>query len=237
MKIVIIGNGKMGQSVAKTAKDRGHEIILTIDKDSSNRLSKNNLLAADVAFEFSQPDSAFQNINQCFDAGIPVVCGTTGWDEKLPEIQQRCFSEAKALFFAPNFSIGMNIFMKINEALAEMMEVAEDYNLSINEVHHTQKLDAPSGTAIKLAQDILELNQKYKTWTKKASDKNDEFPITSERKGNVTGIHTVKYDSPLDFIEITHHLKDRRSLAEGAVLAAEFIIGKQGFFNMDSLFA
>jgi len=235
MKIAIIGNGKMGRSVALAAKKRNHEIVFVFDENNKQQLTVNNLQMVDVAMEFTQPESAFENINLCFDADIPVVCGTTGWLDKLPEVKERCYAEGKTLFYAPNFSIGMNIFMRVNEYLAELMSVEDEYKTEISETHHTEKLDAPSGTAVALAQSILDMTERYQVWVKGEAQAEDELPVLSQRKGDTTGIHTVKYESDLDFIEIKHHLKDRQSLAVGAVMAAEFVADKSGFLTMDDL--
>jgi 4-hydroxy-tetrahydrodipicolinate reductase len=235
MKIAIIGNGKMGRSVALEAKKRNHEIVFVFDENNKQQITVNNLQMVDVVMEFTQPESAFENINLCFDADVPVVSGTTGWLEKLPEVKERCYTEGKTLFYAPNFSIGMNIFMRVNEYLAELMSVEEDYMAAISETHHTEKMDAPSGTAVVLARDILDMSERYGVWVKGKAQADDELPVFSERKGDTTGIHTVKYESDLDFIEIKHHLKDRQSLAVGAVMAAEFTADKSGFLTMDDL--
>lgn len=235
MKTAIIGYGKMGRSVAEEAKRRNHEIVFTFDENNLRQLTVNNLQMVDLAFEFSNPESAFDNINLCFDADIPVVSGTTGWLKRLPEIKERCYTEGKTFFYAPNFSIGMNMFMRINDYLAELMDTDKHYRGEVSETHHTEKLDAPGGTAAALAKDIVDIIERYRAWVKGDALAADELPVHSERIADTIGIHKIKFESDMDLIEIKHQLKDRKSLAAGAVRAAEFALNKSGFLTMDDL--
>ncbi len=235
MKVIIIGNGKMGQAVAEVARRRGHEILHVFDENNIKHMSRNNLQTADIAFEFTQPNAAFDNIMRCFDSDLPVVCGTTGWLDKLPMVKERCYNEGKTLFYAPNFSIGMNVFSLINKQLSELMNSLEEYDTSIKEIHHIHKKDAPSGTAVKLAEDIIEVSERYQDWSMSKDLNYEELPIVSERVGEELGTHIVEFESDLDFIEIKHKLKTRDSLAIGAVVAGEFCVDKSGFLTMDDL--
>jgi len=235
MKIALIGYGKMGKEIERIALERGHQIVLKIDVNNPNELTVDNLKKADVAIEFTIPSSAIENYKLCFDAGIPVVSGTTGWLEKKGEADDYCRSKNGTFFYASNFSVGVNIFFAINERLAQLMAGRNDYNVEIKEIHHTQKLDSPSGTAITLAEEIIQ-NMPAKTkWINEKTNKNDEVGIISERTGQVPGYHAVKYESSVDTIEIIHNAKGRAGFALGAVLAAEFSFGKKGILGMNDL--
>ena len=235
MKIALIGYGKMGKEIEKIALDRGHEIVLKIDISNPGDLTKAILQKADVAIEFTIPSSAVDNYRLCFEAGVPVVSGTTGWLERQGEIFENCKSLNGTFFYASNFSLGMNIFFSLNKKLADLMANLDEYKIGMTEIHHTQKLDAPSGTAITLAEGIMETIPSIKKWINQATDKSDELGIISERIGEVPGTHTIKYDSEVDYIEITHCAKNRKGLAFGAVLAAEFSHDKKGILTMNDL--
>lgn len=235
MNIALIGYGRMGKEIEKIAIDRGHKIGLIIDIDNSNQLTPENLKDIDVAIEFTIPISAIGNYKTCFDAGVPVVSGTTGWLDKWDEIVSYCEEKGSAFFYASNFSLGVNVFFDLNRKLAAMMKQFDQYQVQITEVHHTKKLDAPSGTAISLANDLIALNTNLTQWVNTESLSTDKLGIVSKREGNVPGIHTVKYNSDVDFIEITHSAKSRAGFAFGAVLAAEFISGKKGILTMKDL--
>ncbi len=230
MKLALLGYGKMGKAIEKVAKDRGHEIILKTN--SSTLFSPKSLKDVDVAIEFSTPNNAPYNILTCFDADVPVVVGTTGWYNEFELISKRCKEEEQAMLYATNFSIGVNIFFEINRRLAQLMSKQTQYNLTIEEIHHTEKLDAPSGTAISLAQQIIENNINYKQWEKEQTTQPKSIPIESKRIENVAGTHIVSYDSNVDTLEIKHTAKNREGFALGAVLGAEFLKDKKGIFTM-----
>lgn len=235
MKIALIGYGKMGKEIEKIALDRGHEIILKIDITNPEDLNLANLKKADVAIEFTTPASATANYKLCFKAGIPVVSGTTGWLEKQAEVHQLCNQLNGTFFYASNFSLGVNIFFALNKKLAELMTSRSEYTVEMKEIHHTQKLDAPSGTAITLAEGIIENIPEKKSWVNYSTSQADELGIISEREGQVPGTHIINYDSEVDFIEITHCAKSRKGFAFGAVLAAEYSFGKKGILSMNDL--
>jgi len=235
MKIALIGYGKMGKEIEKIALDRGHEIGLKIDVTNPEDLTVDNLRNADVAIEFTIPTSAPDNYKLCFEAGIPVVSGTTGWLEKMAEIQDICKQKNGTFLYASNFSLGVNIFFEVNKKLAALMANSNEYKVEMKEIHHTQKLDAPSGTAITLAQGIIENIPTKKSWINQATDSDEEVEIISEREGQVPGTHIIRYDSEVDYIEITHCAKNRKGLAFGAVLAAEFSSDKKGILTMKDL--
>ena len=233
MKIAIIGYGKMGHEVEKAALARQHEVVVTIDnaQEWEERLAL--LRQADVAIEFSQPDQVVGNINRCFDLHLPVVVGTTAWQEHYEEVKRRCLAEGQSLFTAPNFSIGMNIMFLLNKQLARFAE-RYGYQLSLAETHHIHKLDKPSGTAVKLANDIMAVDPEYKEWSIDAPADRTLY-IDVKREGEVFGIHSVTATSPADSITITHQAFNRQGLAAGALAAAEFLVGKTGIFGMDAL--
>lgn len=235
MKIALIGYGKMGKEIEKIALERGHEIALKIDVDNQKDLTVKNLKKCDVAIEFTMPVSAVSNYFTCFEAGIPVVSGTTGWLDRKEEVVAKCTETNGTFFYGSNFSVGVNLFFELNRKLAELMAPREEYDVEMTEVHHTQKLDAPSGTAISLADDILETLNTKKKWVNDQAAARDELNIKSERVGQIPGIHTIRYESDVDFIEITHSAKSRKGFAFGAVLAAEFCLGNKGILTMKDL--
>ncbi|MDR1729535.1 MAG: 4-hydroxy-tetrahydrodipicolinate reductase [Prevotellaceae bacterium] len=235
MKIALIGYGKMGKTIERIAKERGHEIVSIIDIDNPEDFNSDAFKSADVAIEFTRPEVALSNIRSSFKANVPIVCGTTGWHEHMPEIKKEIEESGKTLFWTSNFSLGANIFFALNKYLARLMNRFPDYNVEITEVHHTQKLDAPSGTAITLAEGILENLERKNKWVKEEEGNPDELAIKSIREGQVPGIHTIRYESEVDSIEITHDAKSREGLALGAVIAAEFTAGKKGLLGMPDL--
>jgi len=235
MRIAIIGYGKMGREIENIAIQRGHTISLIVDRDDEGKLNDENLKGVDVAIEFSVPESAYKNINLCFDANVPVVCGTTGWLSKKDEIIHQCNYNSKTFFYASNYSLGVNLFFKLNEILAKMLNTQKDYDVYIEETHHTQKLDSPSGTAITLADGIIHSLDRKDTWVNDYSTNQNELIIKSFREGMVPGNHKVIYESEFDTIKIEHDAKNRKGFALGAVMAAEFIAGKQGYFTMNDL--
>ncbi len=226
MKIALLGYGKMGKVIEKIALERSHEIVLK--KTENNTFD--GLENADVAIDFSIPDAAVCNIKQCFDTNIPIVCGTTGWLAKYPEIVSLCNSKNGSFIYGSNFSLGVNIFFELNNYLAKIMSNLEQYKVSMEEIHHTQKLDAPSGTAISLANGIIE-NSKYSSWTLEKPTGN-QIAINAKRIENVPGTHSVFYDSIVDQIEIKHIAHSREGFALGAVIAAEWLVNKKGVFTM-----
>ena len=232
MNIILIGYGKMGKIIEETAIKRGHKVILKIDADNFGDFTKQNFEKADAAIEFTQPESAFSNLSKCIDFGTPVVSGTTGWTEKLDEIKNKCRKQGGSMLYASNFSVGVNIFFDINSRLAALMENQKEYEVSMEEIHHTQKKDAPSGTAITLAEQILEKLSRKSKWVNHLSDNVAELEIISERIDPAPGTHKVKYTSEIDDIEIIHTAHSRKGFALGAVLAAEYIAGKKGVFSM-----
>lgn len=237
MKIILLGYGKMGHEVDKIALQRGHEIIAIIDNEEEFRNSGIQEIKNQgdvVAIEFSTPATAFENIKRCFDLNIPVVCGTTAWYEHFDEVKERCEKEGQTLFYAPNFSIGMNIMFMLNSQLAKITE-KYDYKLSLIETHHIHKLDKPSGTAVKLANDIIDNNKNYNSWGLDDYTNNGVLPIESIREGEYFGIHEVKAESSCDIISLRHEAFSREGFATGAVIAAEFIQGKKGIFTMNDL--
>ena len=235
MNIALIGYGKIGKEIEKIAVSRGHQIKLIIDVNNPADLIVENLRKCDVAIEFTIPHSAVTNYNICFEAGIPVVSGTTGWLDKKEEVIKKCNGTNGTFFYASNFSLGVNLFFELNKKLTELMATRNEYNVELTEVHHIHKLDAPSGTAISLAEDIVEILPGKTSWVNDKTPAENELNIKSERRGEVPGIHTIKYESEVDFIEITHSSKSRTGLALGAVLAAEYCMGKKGVLTMKDL--
>jgi len=235
MKIALLGYGKMGKEIEVIAQSRNHEVLLTIDTNNYTDLQIDNLNTCDVAIEFSTPQTAIENIHKCFEASVPVVVGTTGWLDKFDEVKQKCTEGNHSLFFAPNFSIGVNIFFELNSRLAQLMNSQNGYELNIEEIHHTEKLDAPSGTAIHLANGIIENMDRKTNWAKERSENSEDIAIKSKRIENVPGTHTITYKSSVDTIEIQHTAHSRKGFATGAVLAAEWILGKSGIFGMPDL--
>ena len=229
MKIALLGYGRMGRAIEKIAKNRGHEIVAKIDKDQI----EGTLEHANVAINFSIPDAAVNNIFSALSLKIPVVCGTTGWLEDLKKVTDFTTKNDTAFLYASNFSIGVNLFFKLNEQLAKMMNTQSEYQVNIEEIHHIHKLDAPSGTAITLAEGIIE-NSKSSDWSL-STDKSDEIQIDAIREGEVPGTHTVTYESSIDVISIKHKAHNREGFALGAVVAAEWIVGKKGIFKMSDV--
>ncbi|MFB9077218.1 4-hydroxy-tetrahydrodipicolinate reductase [Flavobacterium procerum] len=226
MKIALLGYGKMGKVIERIALERGHEIVLK--KDEFN--TYDGLSTADVAIDFSVPTAAVSNISACFNSGVPVVSGTTGWLEHYDEMLALCSEKKGGFISSSNFSLGVNIFFGLNEYLAKIMNQFDSYKVSMEEIHHIHKLDAPSGTAISLAQGVIQ-NSNYTNWTLDEAQTN-QIHIEAKRIGEVPGTHTVNYDSPIDSIEIKHTAHNREGFALGAVVAAEWLAGKQGVFTM-----
>ena len=226
MKIALLGYGRMGKEIEKIALSRGHEIVIKKDVDD-----KIDITLADVAIDFSVPSSAFNNISDCINNNVPVISGTTGWLDKYEDAVTLCKEKNSAFIYASNFSLGVNIFFELNNQLAKMMSSLEDYNISMEEIHHTKKLDAPSGTAITLAEGVI-ANTSKKDWVLGEEASEENIPIIAKRIPGVPGTHSVWYDSEVDSIEIKHTAHSRKGFALGAVVAAEWIIGKQGVFSM-----
>jgi len=235
MKIALLGYGKMGHEIESFAIERGHRILMRIDCEDDWKKLGSELANADVAIDFSTPESAISNIHKCFTCGVPIVCGTTGWHSHLEEVRKEFLGKGASLFFASNFSLGVNLFFELNRQLARMMNAQPGYSISIEEIHHIHKLDKPSGTAITLANDVIRNIDRLDSWSIEENPAPGELPVHSIRQGEVTGTHTVKYNSEPDTIEIKHTSHNRRGFAIGAVLAAEFIMGKKGFFGMNDL--
>jgi len=227
MKIALLGYGKMGKAIEKIALKRGHKIVLKTT--SKSKIVK--LADVDIAIDFSTPNTAFENIVTCINNYVPVISGTTGWLEKYDEVIDLCKEKKGAFIYASNFSLGVNIFFEINKQLSILMANYDDYNVSIEEIHHLQKLDAPSGTAITLANQILE-NINKKKWILGVTDNDNELPIVAKRIENIAGTHHVKYKSEIDEIEIIHKAKNREGFALGAVIAAEWLVNEKGVFTM-----
>ncbi len=251
MKAAIIGYGKMGHEIERILIERGHTVSLIIDEANAADLNEQNLKDIDVAIEFTTPSTAYNNIRQCIECGTPVVSGTTGWTERLEELKALCEQKGSAIFYASNYSLGVNMMFRLNRRLAELMNHHPQYEVAIEEVHHIHKKDAPSGTAITLAEGILENIDRKVSWENPTVVEFDDegepivhsmgeaapenIAITSLREGETPGIHTVTYDSEDDMLQIMHIIKNRRTLAMGAVIAAEFLCGKKGCFSMDDL--
>ena len=246
MKIAIIGYGKMGRMIESIATEKGHTIGSRIDVENQDLLSPDNLRQNDMAIEFTAPETAFGNISKCLDAGIPVVSGSTGWTGRLNELAERCRKEEGSFLYASNFSLGVNLLFYMNRQLASIMNNHEQYDVRMSEIHHIQKLDAPSGTALTLAEEILEKMERKSSWSlenpdkkekhkdsiDKSGDASEKLKIEAIRAGKVTGVHEIIYESGYDSLSIRHAAKDRRGFAMGAVLAAEYLLGKKGFFTM-----
>jgi 4-hydroxy-tetrahydrodipicolinate reductase len=235
MKITISGYGKMGKEVEKIARNRNHDIVAIID--SPNDWVKHNkvLQNTDVIIDFSQADVILENIDRSFMLKLPFVTGTTGWDIEMDAVKQKCIERKNSLFVASNFSIGMNLFFEINQKLAALMKGQFEYEISMEEIHHIHKKDAPSGTAISLANQIIKMNPYKKEWTNGSEPQSDQIEILSRREGEVPGTHIISYKSEIDEIEIKHVAKNRKGFALGAVMAAEWIKGKTGFFGMKDM--
>lgn len=234
MKIALFGYGKMGKEIEQIALQRKHDIVLKIDENNAGNISSDDLKRADVGIEFSTPHSVIHNIHTALDVQLPLVVGTTGWYDQLEEMKTRCLQKNGSLFYASNFSLGVNLFFKVNSYLAELMNKYSDYDISMEEIHHIHKLDKPSGTAISLANQILEKVERKKNWS--ISEKKPEtLFIQDVREGEVPGTHIVRYTSGIDDIEIMHKAHNRKGFALGAVLAAEFLHNKKGVYTMSDL--
>lgn len=233
MNIALIGYGKMGKAIEAIALERGHQIVLTIDLHNADEFTTSNLSKADVAIEFTSPHSAYDNVVKCLEAGIPLVCGSTGWLDKWDEVIKLCDQKKGAMVYASNYSVGVNIFFEVNKRLAELMAPHKEYDVKMEEIHHTQKKDSPSGTAVTIAEQILERIPRKKEWVNNNSSDASQLEIISERIDPAPGTHKVIYTSSIDDIEIIHTAHNRTGFATGAVLAAEFIAsGKKGIFSM-----
>jgi 4-hydroxy-tetrahydrodipicolinate reductase len=243
MKIALLGYGKMGRIIEQFALDRGHEIVLKITSSNQQDLTQENLQLADVAIDFSTPGTVLDNITRCFNAGLPVVVGTTGWYGKLQEIKDRCEQGNNSMLYGSNFSIGVNVFFHVNKILARIMNRYPQYDVLVEEIHHTQKLDAPSGTAITIAEGILEGLDRKNEWVNEVVGDNQEviaraeqLLIESHRLEEVPGTHTVIYSSEVDDIEFKHKAHSRAGFALGAVIAAEWLHGRSGFYSVRDIF-
>lgn len=233
MKIILLGYGKMGHEVEQIALQRNHNILAYIDNEQDWNDKMHLVKEADVAIEFSTPTAALSNIEKCFDNNIPVVCGTTAWYQHIDYVKERCEKEQQTLFYAPNFSIGMNIMFMLNEYMASMTD-KYGYKLSLTEIHHIHKVDKPSGTAVRLAEDIIKNNSNYTSW-QLDSEQEGVLPIKSIREGEYFGVHQVSAQSDCDVIQLSHEAFSRKGFATGAVIAAEFILNKKGVFTMKDL--
>ena len=236
MKIALIGYGKMGKTIEQIARQRGHQIVSIIDINNTADFDSEAFRSADVAIEFTTPATALGNYMRCFEANVPVVSGTTGWLSHLDEVKAKCEQEGKTFFYASNFSVGVNIFFALNRYLAKIMNGFPAYDVRMTEVHHIHKLDAPSGTAITLAEGILDNVERKERWTLETAEQPTDLPIHAIREGEVPGIHEIIYESDADTIIIKHDAKSRAGFALGAVIAAEFTAGKKGFLGMHDLF-
>ena len=246
MKLALIGYGKMGRIIERIALERGHEVVSKVDVDNQEEFESEAFASADVAIEFTVPAKAVENYRKAWAAGVPVVSGTTGWNAVLPQLKDEIAAKGYTLFWASNFSLGVNLFFELNKRLAAMMNRYDNYDVAMTEIHHTEKKDAPSGTAITLAEGILENLDRKEEWVLKNaqctmhnsqfSTLNSQLPIEALREGKVPGTHIVTYDSPVDSITIKHEAKSREGFALGAVVAAEFLAGKPaGFYSMSDL--
>lgn len=234
MNIALFGYGKMGKEIESIALQRNHTITLKITDENINYITETDLQKADVAIEFSTPQTVITNIKKCFNANLPIVVGTTGWYENFEEIKKLCAEKKGSLFHATNFSLGVNLFFKVNMYLAELMNKCNDYDVSMEEIHHTHKLDKPSGTAITLANQVIEKIERKKNWSI-TTPSAETLYIKDVREGEVPGTHIIKYQSQIDDIEIMHKAHNRKGFALGAVIAAEFLKDKKGVFSMDDI--
>jgi 4-hydroxy-tetrahydrodipicolinate reductase len=232
MNIALIGYGKMGKTIEQMAKARGHNIVLCITSSNRHEMTEENLRRADVAIEFTRPESAKENVTQCLAAGVNVVCGTTGWNEHLHAANEVANEHHAAFLYASNFSVGVNIFFEVNKLLATLMAGHKEYDVAIEETHHTQKKDAPSGTAITLADQVITNLGRRKRWALNDYNQEDAVPIIAHRVNDVPGTHKVSYCSPVDNIDIIHTAHNRDGFALGAVIAAEFLEGRRGIYSM-----
>ena len=232
MNIALVGYGKMGKIIEEVALSRGHQVNVKIDIDTLSDFNADKFAQVDAAIEFTGPHTAFQNVMKCLSMNTPIVCGSTGWLEHIKEVENKCKEVNGSFIYASNFSVGVNIFFEVNKKLAQLMEGQLQYDVRIKEIHHTEKKDAPSGTAISLAEQILGNNSSKKKWINDNPSQKDELQIESERIDPYPGLHEVIYDSAIDEIRIVHNAHNRNGFALGAVLAAEYIFGKQGIFTM-----
>ncbi len=232
MKIALIGYGKMGKAIEDIVLQKGYEVVLKINSRNTDDMITANLQKADVAIEFTSPHTAVQNIKKCIDANLPVVSGSTGWLDHWAEVKQYCEDKNGSLLYASNFSIGVNLFFELNTYLAQLMSSYQGYDVMVEEIHHTQKKDAPSGTAITLAEQILQYAKSKKNWVNKPAKSKEELAIISKRIDPAPGTHVIKYSSDIDDIEITHTAHNRTGFAAGAVMAASFLQDKKGIYTM-----
>jgi 4-hydroxy-tetrahydrodipicolinate reductase len=235
MKILLIGYGKMGKTIEQLALAKNHEIVGRIAHDSTEKLTDYTAEQADVAIEFTHPEAAFENIQYCLENGIPVVSGSTGWQERMPEAKALCEKHGGSFLYASNFSIGVNLFFHFNEYIASRMQQYKEYLVGIREIHHLQKVDHPSGTAITTAEGILQSYSNLKGWVNDETETTEKLPIISERTADVIGTHVVRYASEIDEIELSHVAHSRTGFAAGALMAAEWLPGKKGVFGMKNL--
>lgn len=232
MNIGLIGYGKMGKAIERIALLKDHKVVLKISTTNADELKPENLRHCDVCIEFTNPESAPGNIYACLDAGIAVVTGSTGWSHRLNEITNYASEKGGSFIYSSNFSIGVNIFFEVSKKLATLMVSRPEYDISLEEIHHTQKKDSPSGTAITLAEEIINTIPRKKNWVNKIADNDNELTITSKRVDPAPGIHSIKYSSPIDDIEITHTAHSREGFATGVIIAAEFLVNRKGIFTM-----
>ena len=238
MKVAILGYGKMGQIIEKIALERGHNILLKINQHNIDELNIENLKKADVVIDFSTPESAKTNIILSIDANKPIISGTTGWLDDYKEVKDYCIKNDGAFLYASNFSLGVNLFFELNKNLAKLMKKHQQYQINLTEIHHSEKLDAPSGTAISLAEQIISESDIKNKWMINSENSDEELKIDAQRKGNITGTHSVNYKSETDSISIIHEAHSRNGFALGAIIAAEWIMSKKGVFSMhDVLFS
>jgi 4-hydroxy-tetrahydrodipicolinate reductase len=235
MHIAIIGYGKMGHMIEEVAVQRGHEIVLKINIENTEDFTKENMAKTDVAIEFTGPHTAYENVKKCIDFGVPVVSGSTGWNAKLEEMKEYAKQKGGSFLHTSNFSIGVNIFFEVNRLLAKLMASHKEYDVVLKEIHHTAKLDAPSGTAVTLAEQVLANIPRKVKWVNKDAASSGELSVISERIDPAAGTHFVKYTSEIDDIEIIHTAHNRKGFALGAVLAAEYISDKSGIFSMQQV--
>lgn len=244
MKIVLLGYGKMGQLIEMFAQKRGHEVVMVVDVNNRDSITTEDLQVADIAIDFSTPDAALGNISLCFEANLPIVVGTTGWYDHLEEVKEVCDAAGQSLLYGSNFSIGVNVFFHVNRLLAKAMDPYKQYDVQVEEIHHIHKLDAPSGTAITIAEGILESSTSKKSWVNEVVSsevsslvsKPEELLIESLRIDEVPGTHTVLYSSEVDQIEFKHTAHNRHGFALGAIIAAEWLQGKKGFYQVTDIF-
>ncbi len=235
MKIALIGYGKMGKAIEEIALGKGHEIVLKIGEENKEDFSTENIQLADVCIEFTAPHAAFDHVKKCLEAGVPVVCGSTGWLSQLEEAKQICLYHDTAFLYASNFSIGVNLFFKINQMVAALMKDYPTYQIKMEEIHHTQKKDAPSGTAVTLAEDILKIQTQLASWINEETEDPQQLGIVSKRIDPAPGTHTIQYTSSIDDITITHTAHSRKGFASGALTAAEFLLNKKGIYSMQDV--